>query len=71
LGTLTEILGINWTILYCIYVQIFFITGLVTGLQWHRQGRLELARPLPWLAAFGVAPGLSEWGYIFIQVQAI
>jgi signal transduction histidine kinase len=25
---------------------------------------------LPWLAAFGIAHGLNEWGYIFIPLQA-
>jgi signal transduction histidine kinase len=45
--------------------------GLVTGLQWRRRSRLELARPLPWLAAFGIAHGLNEWGYIFVPLQAL
>ncbi len=68
--TSADILEINWIILYFIYGQVFFITGLVTGLQWRRQSTLELARPLPWLAAFGIAHGLNEWGYIFIPLQA-
>lgn len=68
--TLTDILEVNWVILYFVYGQVFFITGLVTGLQWYRRSRLELARPLPWLAAFGLAHGLNEWGYIFIPLQA-
>lgn len=69
--TLTDVLGINWIILFFIYGQVFFLTGLVTGLQWRRSSALELARALPWLAAFGVAHGLHEWGYIFIPLQAI
>ena len=68
---LTEILEVNWIILYFVYGQVFFVTGLVTGLQWRRHSDLELARPLPWLAAFGVAHGLNEWGYIFIPLQAL
>jgi signal transduction histidine kinase len=44
--------------------------GLVTGLQSRRRSRLELARALPWLAGFGLAHGLVEWGYIFIPLQA-
>jgi signal transduction histidine kinase len=71
LATLTEVLEVNWIILYFIYGQVFFVTGLVTGLQWRRQSDLELARPLPWLAAFGIAHGLNEWGYIFIPFQAL
>jgi signal transduction histidine kinase len=71
LVTLTEVLEVNWTILYFVYGLVFFITGLVTGLQWRRRSDLELARPLPWLAAFGIAHGLNEWGYIFIPLQAV
>ena len=69
--TLTEVLEVNWIILYFVYGQVFFLTGLVTGLQWRRQSDLDLARPLPWLAAFGIAHGLNEWGYIFIPLQAL
>jgi signal transduction histidine kinase len=69
--TLTKVLEVNWIILYFVYGQVFFITGLVTGLQWRRQSELELARSLPWLAAFGIAHGLNEWGYIFIPFQAL
>jgi signal transduction histidine kinase len=69
--TLPEVLEVNWIILYFIYGQVFFITGLVTGLQWRRPSQLELARSLPWLAAFGIAHGLNEWGYIFIPLQAL
>jgi signal transduction histidine kinase len=66
----TEILEVNWIILYFVYGQVFFILGLVTALQWQRRSRLELAHSLPWLAAFGIAHGFNEWGYIFIPLQA-
>ena len=71
MSTLTEILEVNWIILYFVYGLVFFATGLVTALQWRRQSSLELARPLPWLAAFGIAHGLNEWGYIFVPLQAL
>jgi signal transduction histidine kinase len=71
LVTLTRVLEVNWIILYFVYGQVFFITGLVTGLQWRRRSQLEIARTLPWLAAFGIAHGLNEWGYIFIPFQAL
>jgi signal transduction histidine kinase len=67
----TRVLEVNWIILYFVYGLVFFVTGLVTGLQWRRQSNLDLARPLPWLAAFGIAHGLNEWGYIFIPLQAL
>jgi signal transduction histidine kinase len=69
--SLTEILEVNWIILYFVYGLVFFVTGLVAGLQWRRSSDLELARPLPWLAAFGIAHGLNEWGYIFVPLQAL
>ncbi|UCC65543.1 MAG: sensor histidine kinase [Anaerolineae bacterium] len=68
--TYTDILEVNWVVLYFVYGQAFIILGIVTGLRWQRRSRLELARPLPWLAAFGLAHGLNEWGYIFIPLQA-
>ncbi len=67
----TEVLEVNWIILYFVYGLVFFVTGLVTGLQWRRGSHLELGRPLPWLAAFGIAHGLNEWGYIFVPLQAL
>jgi signal transduction histidine kinase len=71
LPTLTDVLEVNWIVLYFVYGLVFFVTGLVTGLQWRRQSQMELARPLPWLAAFGIAHGLNEWGYIFVPLQAL
>jgi signal transduction histidine kinase len=65
------VLEVNWIILYFVYGLVFFIMGLVTGLQWRRHSDLELARPLPWLAAFGIAHGLNEWGHIFVPLQAL
>jgi signal transduction histidine kinase len=66
----TKVLEVDWVILYFVYGLVFFIMGLVTGLQSRRRSRLELAGALPWLAAFGLAHGLVEWGYIFIPLQA-
>jgi hypothetical protein len=66
----TEMLEVHWVILYFVYGQVFFLMGLVTVLQTRRRSRLELARALPWLAAFGLTHGLTEWGYIFVPMQA-
>ena len=60
----------NWVILYLVYGQVFFLIGVITYLSARRQSQLELARALPWLAAFGIAHGLNEWGYIFVPLQA-
>jgi signal transduction histidine kinase len=66
-----ELLDVNWMILYFVYGQVFFIMGLAIALQLRgRRSQLELACSLPCLAGFGVAHGLTEWGYIFIPLQA-
>jgi len=46
----TQVLEVDWVILYFVYGLVFFVMGLVTGLQSRRRSRLELARALPWLA---------------------
>lgn len=66
-----SILHINWIILYFIYGQVFFVTGLIIALQTDRRSELDLARTLPWLAAFGLLHGLTEWGYIFVPLQGL
>jgi signal transduction histidine kinase len=66
-----DVLDVNWMILYFIYGQVFFIMGPAIALQLRgRRSQLELARSLPWLAGFGISHGLTEWGYIFIPLQA-
>jgi signal transduction histidine kinase len=67
----TDFFQLNWVILYFVYGQVFFITGLVVALQSRRRSELELARSLHWLAAFGIIHGFNEWGYIFIPLQAV
>lgn len=67
----TDFFQLNWIILYFIYGQVFFVTGLVSALQSRRRSELELARSLHWLAAFGIIHGFNEWGYIFIPIQAV
>lgn len=66
-----ELPDVNWVILYFVYGQVFFVMGLAVALQLRGQrSQLELARSLPWLAGFGITHGLTEWGYIFIPLQA-
>ena len=68
---LSDVLEVNWVILYFVYGQVFFVMGLAIALQWRGRSYLDLARSLPWLAAFGVTHGLNEWGYIFVPLQAL
>ena len=61
---------INSTIVIFMYGLVYFVLGLGIALQSRRHSRLELARGLGWLAAFGLVHGFFEWGAIFIPIQA-
>ena len=70
IDAIRQFLELNNVIILFIYGQVFFVLGLAITLQSLRYSRLPLARRLPWLAAFGYAHALNEWGDIFIPVQA-
>jgi TRAP-type C4-dicarboxylate transport system permease small subunit len=65
-----EFFDLNQTIILFVYGQVFFVLGLAITWQSRRHSRLDLARSLGWLGAFGLAHGLHEWGDIFIPIQA-
>jgi signal transduction histidine kinase len=69
-GLLRSFFAANHIIVLSVYGQVFFVLGLSIALQSWRQSRLALARHLNWLAAFGFAHGLNEWGDVFIPIQA-
>ena len=60
----------NKEILLFVYGLGFFILGFAIILQVQQSSRLELARSLRWLAAFGITHALNEWGDLFIPIQA-
>jgi hypothetical protein len=68
--TLSEIIALNRENIFFIYGLAFFSLGLAIAMQSRRHSRLELARSLKWLAAFGITHGFYEWGDIFIPMQA-
>ena len=70
LDTLRDWFAANHPIIFFIYGQVFFILGVAILLQSRRYSRLELARSLPWLAAFGIMHAFNEWGDLFIPIQA-
>jgi hypothetical protein len=70
MGWLAELFETNRIIVLSVYGQVFFVTGLAVALQSRQRSQLPLARPLAWLAAFGIVHGLMEWGYLFIPIQA-
>lgn len=61
---------LNESIILFVYGQVFFVLGLAITWQSRRHSRLDLARSLGWLGAFGLTHGLHEWGDIFIPIQA-
>ena len=67
---LAELFETNRIIVLSVYGQVFFVLGLAVALQSRQRSQLPLARPLGWLAAFGMVHGLMEWGYLFIPIQA-
>lgn len=60
----------NRPIIFFIYGQAFFVMGIAIVLQSRRYSRLDLARSLPWLAAFGIMHGFNEWGDLFVPIQS-
>ncbi len=65
-----NLFAINHDIIFFIYGLVFFVVGLAIALQSRHSSRLELARDLTWLAAFGFLHGFHEWGDLFIPIQA-
>lgn len=59
-------LSIDHALILFAYGLVFFALGLVVALFSRRTSRLELARSLKWLAAFGLLHGLNEWSELFI-----
>src|ERR687895_2222909 len=70
MGWLAELFETNRIIVLSVYGQVFFVTGLAIALQSRQRSELPLARPLGWLAAFGLLHGLMIWGYLFVPIQA-
>lgn len=67
---LRELIASNREAILFIYGLVFFILGFAIILQTRRSSRLDLARSLRWLALFGFAHALNEWGDLFIPIQS-
>jgi len=68
--TLADFFLLNRSMIYFIYGLVFFLLGFAIILQTRQSSRLDFARSLRWLAAFGIAHGFHEWGDLFIPIQA-
>ena len=64
-----HLIEVNGIIIQFIYGLAFFVLGLAIALQSHHSSRLDLARSLGWLAAFGFVHAFVEWGDLFIPLQ--
>jgi signal transduction histidine kinase len=64
-----EFFNLNRGIIFFGYGLVFFILGLAIALQSRQSSRLDLARSLSWLAAFGFTHAFNEWGDLFIPIQ--
>jgi hypothetical protein len=67
--SIRQFFELNHEIIVFAYGLTFFVLGLAIALQSRRYSRLDLARGLFWLAAFGFLHGLHEWGDLFIPIQ--
>ena len=67
---LTNFFANNEIILIAVYGQAFFVLGLSVALQWRSESRLELARSVPLLAAFGLVLAFAHWADLSIPSQA-
>lgn len=66
---LRNLIAVNTIIVQFVYGLAFFVLGLAIALQSVHSSRLELARSLGWLAAFGFLHAFVEWGDLFIPLQ--
>jgi signal transduction histidine kinase len=68
--SLRRFFEVNTVLVFFTYGQVFFVLGLAIVMQSRRHSRLELARILRWLGAFGISHGLHEWGQLFLPIQS-
>ncbi len=66
---LHEFFNLNRSIIFFTYGLVFFVLGLAIALQSRQSSRLDLARSLVWLSAFGFTHAFHEWGDLFIPIQ--
>lgn len=67
---LNNLFTTNEVILIASYAQAFFVLGLSVALQWRKESRLQLARSVPLLAAFGLVQAFVIWSDLVIPSQA-
>jgi hypothetical protein len=56
-------------VIYLLYGLALFTMGVVVWLEASRPTSFPLARPLPFLALFGILHGFHEWGEWFVPIH--
>lgn len=69
MDNIRSLFDLNREIFQFVYGLVFFVLGLAIAVQSRSYSRLELARSLSWLAAFGLIHGSYEWSELFARVQ--
>lgn len=69
MGFLRTLVELNSEIISFAYGLAFFTLGFAILSQSRHYSRLDLARSLSWLGAFGLLHGLYEWGELFSPFQ--
>ena len=69
MNLIRSIFVLNQPILLFGYGLTFFVMGLAIAFQLRSNSRLQLARSLVWLAAFGIFHSLYIWAELFSPVQ--
>lgn len=68
MNELTAFLESNLIFIYFVYGLAHFVLGLAVALETGRTSQLQLARALPFLAAFGITHGSNEWIEMFALI---
>jgi signal transduction histidine kinase len=64
------VLQLNLWVMYFVYGLSFYTMGIAIAFQYRSYSNFRLAYSLKLLAVFGILHGISEWGNVFIPVQA-
>jgi signal transduction histidine kinase len=69
MDSIRAFVDLNREIINFAYGLAFFVLGMAIAFQSRHSSRLDLARSLSWLAAFGIALGAYEWAELFSPIQ--
>lgn len=71
MDVIRSFVNLNRDIILFVYGLTFFVLGVAIAFQSRHYSRLDLARSLSWLAAFGLTHALYVWGELFSPSQEV